>query len=61
MSIIKKLSQIILIVFFLSSCKTSVNKEFQKKNLEKNIEDNPNSEKKRIEIKFSCGEDGISE
>jgi len=28
---------------------------------EKNIEDNPNSKKKRMEIKFSCGEDGISE
>ena len=61
MSIIKQLSQILLIATFLSSCKTSINKEFPKKNLEKNIEENPNSEKKRMEIKFSCGEDGISE
>ena len=61
MSIIKKLSQILLIVFFLSSCKTSINKEFPKKYLEKNINEKPNSEKKRIEIKFSCGENDISE
>tara|TARA_A100001388_G_scaffold265709_1_gene238151 strand:+ start:186 stop:536 length:351 start_codon:yes stop_codon:yes gene_type:complete len=61
MSIIKKLSQILLIVIFLSSCKTSTNKEFPKKNLENNINEKLNSEKKRIEIKFSCGEDNISE
>ena len=30
-------------------------------NSEENINENTNSEKKRIEIKFSCGEDGISE
>ena len=61
MYIIKKFSQIILILFFLSSCKTSINKEYPLKNLENNIEENPNSEKKRMEIKFSCGEEGISE
>ena len=61
MSIIKHLSQILLILIFLSSCKTTVNKELPKKNLEKNIIEKPNSEKKRIEIKFSCGEDNISE
>ena len=31
------------------------------KNMEKNINEISNSEKKRMEIKFSCGEDGISE
>ena len=31
------------------------------KNLEENINEQNYSEKKRIEIKFSCGEDGISE
>ena len=45
---------------FLISCKSSTDKEYPTNNLEKNI-DNPNSEKKRMEIKFSCGEDGISE
>ncbi|MBO8241768.1 alpha-2-macroglobulin [Prochlorococcus marinus XMU1410] len=61
MNIIKKFPQIILIVIFLSSCRTSTNKEYPINNFEKNIEEKPNSEKKRMEIKFSCGEDGISE
>ena len=60
MNIIKNFSQIILIAIFLSSCKTSINKEYPSKNLEKDIKDNPNPEKKRMEIKFSCEEDGIS-
>ena len=61
MNIIKNFSQIILIAVFLSSCKTSTNKEYPINNLEKNNEENPNSGKKRIEIKFSCGEDRVSE
>ena len=61
MNIIKKISQIILISIFLSSCRTSINKENQRKNLENNINEISSSEKKRMEIKFSCGEDGISE
>ena len=61
MKIIKQLPLIILIAIFLISCKKSTNKEYPINNLEKNIEENPNSEKKRMEIKFSCGENGISE
>ena len=61
MNIIKKFSQIILIAILLSSCRTSINKEKHIKNLEKNINETTNAEKKRMEIKFSCGEDGISE
>ena len=61
MNIIKKFLQIILIVIFLSSCRTSINKESQRKNFEKNINEISSSEKKRMEIKFSCEEDGISE
>ena len=61
MNIIKKFSQIILISILLSSCRPSINKENPIKNLEKNINEISNSEKKRMEIKFSCGEDGISE
>ena len=61
MKIIKQFPLIILIAIFLISCKTSTNKEYPINNLEKNIEENPNSEKKIMEIKFSCGEDGISE
>ena len=58
---IKKLTQIILISIFLSSCSSSINQESPVNNLEENINANSNSEKKRMEIKFSCGEDGISE
>ena len=61
MRIIKKFSQIILIAIFLSSCKTSINKEDPINNFEKNSYEKSNSEKKRMEIKFSCGKDGISE
>ena len=61
MNLIKQFLKIILIATFLSSCKTSINKENQIKNFEKKINEIPSSEKKRMEIKFSCGEDGISE
>jgi len=58
---IKQLSQILLIGMFLSSCKSSINKEYPINNLKENTNENTNIEKKRMEIKFSCGEDGISE
>ena len=58
---IKQFSQILLIIISLSSCKSSINKEYPINNLEENINKNTNSEKKRMEIKFSCGEEGISE
>ena len=61
MNLLRKFSQIILIAIFLSSCRTATNKEFPKKNLEGNENKDLNSEKKRMEIKFSCEEDGISE
>ena len=61
---IKQFSQIIIIAIFLSSCGTSINKEYPINNSEENKNENINSdnlEKKRIEVKFACGEDGISE
>ena len=61
MRILKQFPLIILISFFLISCRTSSNNEYPINNLEKNIDANPNSEKKKMEVKFSCGEDGISE
>jgi len=61
MNIIKKIPQIILITIFLTSCRTSIEKEYIIKNSEENINEINNSGKKRMEIKFSCGEDGISE
>ena len=61
MNRIKQLSQFLFIAILLSSCKTSMNKENPNINSEVNINENTNSEKKQMEIRFSCGEDGISE
>ena len=61
MKSVKQLTQIFLISIFLSSCSSSINEESPLNNLEENINSNTNSEKKTMEIKFSCGEDGISE
>ena len=62
MKIIEKSSKIFLITILLTSCGTSLNnKEYPKINSEENIDMNSNSEKKRMEIMFSCGDDGISE
>ena len=61
MNLIKQFLQIILIAIFLSSCRTSINKDNQIKNLDKNINEISSSEKRRMEIRFSCEEDGISE
>ena len=58
---IKKLSQIFLILTFLTSCSKPIKKEFPANNLEENNNENNFSEKKKMEIKFSCGNDGISE
>ena len=58
---IKKFSQLLLITVFLSSCKSPINNGSPRNNFEDNIFENTNLEKKRIEIKFSCGDDGISE
>ena len=58
---IRHFSQILIITIFLSSCKTSINKKSPKINSDKKNIENTNLEKKRMEIKFSCGEDGISE
>ena len=58
---IKQFFQLILTTIFLSSCGTIINNENPQINTEKNIIENSNSEKKRMEIKFSCGENGISE
>ena len=57
MRLIKQFLQVIFISIFISSCKTAINDDNPIHNLEENI----NPEKRRMEIKFSCGEDGISE
>ena len=57
---IKHFSQILLIGIFLSACKFSIDKKNHKNNLDETINENTKLEKKKMEIKFSCGEDGIS-
>ena len=58
---IKQIPKILLFAFFLSSCTTSINKEDPIiKSIEK-FQENNATEKKRMEVKFSCGDDGISE
>jgi len=59
MRIIKQLSNIFLALFFLTSCKTTLKNVNPTINTERNINENNNLEKEKIEIKFSCGEDGI--
>ena len=61
MNRIKQLSQIFLVLIFLTSCRTSINKEDPLINSDGNINENANLKKKRMEIRFSCGEDEISE
>ena len=58
---IRKFSKILIILILLNSCRTSINQDSPTINSEENTNINDNSEKKRMEIKFSCGEDGISE
>ena len=57
---IKQLSQIFLIFFVLTSCKASINEESPEIYSEESTNKNEISESTRMEIKFSCGEDGIS-
>ena len=56
-----KLTQLILFLIFLTSCKTSINKDETKIYGEEKINESSNTENKRIQVKFSCGEEGISE
>ena len=58
---LKRFTETFFIVILLTSCRTSINKDQPVINLEENTNLNNNLEKKRIEIKFSCGENGISE
>jgi len=60
MNIIKQFSQIFLFLIFLTSCRTSINNEDPLINSDGNINENANLKKKSMEIRFSCGDDGIS-
>ena len=58
---IKQFSQIFLVLILLTSCKTSINKEEPIINSEKNKNEINTSEKERMEIRFSCGDNRITE
>ena len=58
---IKEFSKVILISIFFSSCSSSIKKENPIINLKENVNVETNSEKQRMEIKFSCGENKISD
>ena len=56
----KQFSQLFLVLILLTSCKASINNEEPIINSEENMNENYNSDKERMEINFSCGDDGIS-
>ena len=58
---INQFTKIFLVLVFLTSCRISNDNENPIINSEGNINKNNNSEKEKMEIKFSCGDDGISE
>tara|TARA_A100001388_G_C28373456_1_gene313517 strand:+ start:159 stop:536 length:378 start_codon:yes stop_codon:yes gene_type:complete len=58
---IKQFLKIFLISITLSSCGNPKNKDYPINNPEENIIENKNTENKRMQLKFSCGEDRISE
>ena len=61
MKITKQIAKIFLALILLTSCGTKINNEEPEINSEVNTNANSNSDKERMEIKFSCGDDGISE
>ena len=61
MKVINQFSLLFFVLIFLTSCKTSINQENSIIDSEENINKSASSEKKRMEIKFSCGDDRITE
>ena len=61
MKIIKHFSKILLVLIFLTSCRTSINEDNPIINTEEDTFDKNNTIINKMEIKFSCGEDRISE
>ena len=56
-----KLTQIFLLLIFLSSCKSTSNKESLIKDSEDLKSPQIKIEKSKMEVRYSCGEDDISE
>ena len=61
MNWIKNFSQIFFVLILLTSCKTSTKKRFPTIHSDGDTKETPSLEKKLMEIKFSCGDNGISE
>ena len=61
MKLIKHFSRILLVLIFLTSCRTSINQDYPSINKEEDAIEKNNSIINKMEIKFSCGEDRISE
>tara|TARA_B100000965_G_scaffold25321_2_gene19036 strand:+ start:142 stop:492 length:351 start_codon:yes stop_codon:yes gene_type:complete len=56
-----KLTNIYILLILLTSCKSTVNKEELIKDSEYGKIQQLDNRKARMEVRFSCGEDGISE
>ena len=56
-----KLTKLLLLLTLLTSCKTTVNKEKLIKDSEEKKIEQLNTAKNKMEVRYSCGEDGISE
>ena len=56
----KQFAKIFLALVFLTSCRPSINNEDPINNSEGNTNENYNSAKEKMEIRFSCGDDGIA-
>ena len=56
-----KLTQLFILLIFLTSCKTISNKDELLKNSEEQNGNQTNIAKSKMEVRYSCGEDGISE
>ena len=56
-----KPTQLLLLLLFLTSCKAKVNKEELIKDTKSQNLEQLNTAKNKMEVRYSCGEDGISE
>ena len=56
-----KLTKLFFLLMFLTSCKTTINKKELIKDSEEQKIEQLNTAKNKMEVRYSCGEDGISE
>ena len=56
-----KITNLFFFLIFLTSCQTTINKKDLIKDSEEQKNENFNRAKDKMEVRYSCGEDGISE